>query len=179
MAGPDGRGAGSGAPHGTHGRPGFPVLRQVVLDTTDARRLAEFYRALLGLEYRVGDEPPDGDDERGRDWLVLVDASGSPVIAAQQVERLPRSTWPDHALPQQIHLDLTVPSVEALDAQHARVLDLGGRLLLDRAQDPEEPLRVYADVSGHPFCIFVAGDERATPGAAGVAGDKSGERSGS
>lgn len=36
----------------------YPTLRQVVLDTTDARGLAEFYRQLLGLEYRPGDEPP-------------------------------------------------------------------------------------------------------------------------
>jgi hypothetical protein len=24
-----------------------------------------------------------------------------------------------------------------------------------QADDPEEPLRVYADPAGHPFCIFV------------------------
>jgi hypothetical protein len=36
----------------------FPVFVQVVLDTTDARRLAEFYRELLDFHYRDGDEPP-------------------------------------------------------------------------------------------------------------------------
>ena len=36
----------------------FPVLDQVVLDTTDVRALAEFYRKLLGYVYRAGDEPP-------------------------------------------------------------------------------------------------------------------------
>ena len=43
-----------------------PVLRQVVLDTTDVRTLAEFYRQLLGFAYRPGDEPPPAgeDDER-------------------------------------------------------------------------------------------------------------------
>ncbi len=35
----------------------FPRLAQVVLDTTDARRLAEFYREFLGFRYRPGDEP--------------------------------------------------------------------------------------------------------------------------
>ena len=34
----------------------------------------------------------------------------------------------------------------------------GAALLLDRSADPEEPLRVYADPAGHPFCIFVAPD---------------------
>ncbi len=33
-------------------------LVQTVLDSTDARRLAEFYRSLLGLDYADGDEPP-------------------------------------------------------------------------------------------------------------------------
>lgn len=27
--------------------------------------------------------------------------------------------------------------------------------VLDRADDPDEPLYVLADPSGHPFCIFV------------------------
>lgn len=35
-----------------------PRLLQTVLDTEDPRRLAEFYRVLLGLAYRRGDEPP-------------------------------------------------------------------------------------------------------------------------
>jgi hypothetical protein len=55
-----------------------------------------------------------------------------------------------------LHLDLTVPTVEDLDAQHERALALGARELHDRSDDPEEPLRVYADPAGHPFCIFVA-----------------------
>ena len=29
----------------------YPQITQVVLDTTDARTLAEFYRKLFGLEY--------------------------------------------------------------------------------------------------------------------------------
>jgi catechol 2,3-dioxygenase-like lactoylglutathione lyase family enzyme len=138
--------------------PGYPELRQVVLDTTDARRLAEFYRRLLGLAYRPGDEPPPpGEpDPAGRDWLVLLDRSGRPGVAFQQVAELPEVTWPDAEVPQQLHLDLTVPTAADLDRQHDRALSLGARLLLDRSDDPEELLRVYADPAGHPFCIFVA-----------------------
>jgi len=29
-------------------------------------------------------------------------------------------------------------------------------ILLDRNDDPDEPLYVFADLAGHPFCIFVA-----------------------
>jgi len=48
-----------------------PQLGATVFDTTDARGLAEFYRELLGLAYRPGDEPPSAGtpDIRGRDWV--------------------------------------------------------------------------------------------------------------
>jgi hypothetical protein len=134
------------------------ALRQVVLDTTDARGLAEFYRALLGYPYRPGDEPPPegGDDPLGREWLVLRAPTGVGV-AFQQVDRLPEATWPEGPVPQMLHLDLTVPTAGDLAAEHERVLALGARLLLDESEDDEEPLYVYADPAGHPFCIFVAG----------------------
>jgi catechol 2,3-dioxygenase-like lactoylglutathione lyase family enzyme len=137
---------------------GVAVLRQVVLDTTDARVLAEFYRRLLGFRYRPGDEPPPAGepDPQGRDWLVLRDPTGGLQVAFQQVAVLPEATWPEGPVPQQLHLDLTVPTTDELDAQHERALALGARLLEDRSGDPEEPLRVYADPAGHPFCIFVA-----------------------
>ncbi|MFY1615177.1 VOC family protein [Micromonospora sp. WMMD736] len=134
-----------------------PRLTSVVLDGTDARTLAEFYRQLMGFVYRPGDEPPaDGrPDERGRDWLVLRSPSGGVQIAFQQVDSLPETTWPTNDVPQQLHLDLTVDSVDELLVQHERVLRLGGRLRYDRIEDPDEPLRVYADPAGHPFCIMV------------------------
>ena len=52
----------------------YPQLLHTVLDTTTPRELAEFYRELLGLQYRPGDElPTDGTPDEA-DWLVLVDA---------------------------------------------------------------------------------------------------------
>ena len=43
------------------------------------------------------------------------------------------------------------------EAQRAgrEIRQAGGRMLLDRFDDPHEPLRVYADPAGHPFCICV------------------------
>jgi hypothetical protein len=136
----------------------FPRFSQVVLDTTDARGLAEFYRQLLGYRYRSGDEPPpaDTDDPRGRDWLVLIAPDGLRSMAFQQVVRLRETTWPDEEIPQQMHLDLTVPTKAELDLQHERAVTLGARLRHDRSRDADEPLRVYADPAGHLFCIFVA-----------------------
>ena len=135
-----------------------PTLRQVVLDCEDARALAEFYRQLLGFHYRPGDEPPAAGtrDSRGQDWLVLLDTTGSSRLAFQQVPHLPEPTWPEGPRPQMLHLDTTVPRLEDLRTQHERALGLGARLLLDRSEDEQEPLYVYADPAGHPFCIFVA-----------------------
>jgi catechol 2,3-dioxygenase-like lactoylglutathione lyase family enzyme len=135
----------------------FPRLAQVVLDTTDARRLAEFYREFLGFRYRPGEEPPpDGvDDERGRDWLVLLTPDGARALAFQQVERLKQTTWPDDEVPQQMHLEIIVPDKAELDRQHDRALRLGATLRHDRSDDEAERLRIYTDPAGHLFCDFV------------------------
>ncbi|WP_425955684.1 VOC family protein [Xylanimonas sp. McL0601] len=132
-----------------------PTIVQVVLDTTDVRGLAEFYRQLFGLEYRDGDEPPASADQDDKDWLVLRNPGGI-QLAFQEVDDLPLSTWPTADVPQQLHLDTTVPDVVTLDEQTKRALDLGAVLLFDRSDDEEEPLRVFGDPAGHPFCIFVA-----------------------
>ncbi len=137
-------------------RQSVPTLRGVAIDTTNARAAAEFYRQLLGFTYHAGSEPPPvgQDDPAARDWLVLDNPAGGPHLALQQVESLPPSTWPGTERPQQLHLDLFVSDPAALAEQHARALALGARVLEDRFDDPEEPLYVYADLDGHPFCMF-------------------------
>ena len=133
----------------------FPRILHTVLDSTDVRRLAEFYRQLLGLRYRDGDEPPADGRPDDLQWLVLVDDDGARRLAFQEVERLEPTTWPRHDVPMQLHLDLTVSSVDELQRQRELVEELGAELLLDRTDDPDEPLYVLADPSGHPFCLFV------------------------
>jgi catechol 2,3-dioxygenase-like lactoylglutathione lyase family enzyme len=135
-------------------------LRQTVIDCTNPRETAEFYRQLLGWPYRPGDEPPaPGEpDPNGDDWLVLRAPGDTPGLAFQKVDQLPRSTWPSAEVPQQLHLDISVPTLEEFAAEHEHVLALGGELIFDRSDDEEEPLHVYADPAGHPFCIFVSED---------------------
>jgi catechol 2,3-dioxygenase-like lactoylglutathione lyase family enzyme len=133
----------------------YPRLLQTALDATDVRGLAEFYRELLGLRYRDGDEPPTDGSPDDADWLVLLDEDGTRRLAFQQTDQLPRSTWPDPTVPQQLHLDLMVPDRPALEQARARAIALGAELRLDRSDDPEEALYVFADPAGHPFCIFV------------------------
>jgi catechol 2,3-dioxygenase-like lactoylglutathione lyase family enzyme len=134
----------------------YPRLLHTAIETTDARGLAEFYRELLGLWYRPGDEPPADGGPDDSDWLVLVDSNGDRRLAFQQVEFLERTTWPSHDVPMQMHLDFTVSSLTELGRQRERAESLGASLLLDRTDDPDEPLYVLADPSGHPFCVFVA-----------------------
>lgn len=147
----------------------YPELLHTVIDTTDPRALAEFYRQLLGYVYRPGDEPPmpggagsdggAGDDDRefdDADWLVLTDGNGARKLAFQLVAELTPTTWPDNAVPMQLHLDFTVSDAEELERQRLRAVELGATVLFDRTDDPDEPLYVFTDPSGHPFCIFVA-----------------------
>jgi catechol 2,3-dioxygenase-like lactoylglutathione lyase family enzyme len=135
---------------------GYPQLLHTVLDTTNVRQLAEFYRKLLGLSYRPGDEPPKDGTADDADWLVLVDSGGARKLAFQHVDSLTRTTWPSSEVPMQLHLDFTVPSMSELQRQRQRAEALGAELLFDRTDDPEEPLYAFADLAGHPFCIFVA-----------------------
>jgi catechol 2,3-dioxygenase-like lactoylglutathione lyase family enzyme len=135
--------------------PGFPELMHTALDATDVRGLAEFYRELLGVRYRPGDEPPTDGSADDEDWLVLVDADGGRVLAFQEVPTLDRPTWPTHDVPKQMHLDFRVATVAELRRHRERAEQLGATLLLDRTDDPEEALYVLADPAGHPFCILV------------------------
>jgi catechol 2,3-dioxygenase-like lactoylglutathione lyase family enzyme len=134
----------------------YPQLLHTVIDTTRPRELAEFYRQLLGLRYRAGDEPPAQTQTDEADWLVLIDSDGVRKLAFQQVDQLRRTTWPNHDVPMQLHVDFTVSSPADLHRQRERAETLGAELVLDRTADPDEPLLVFADPSGHPFCIFVA-----------------------
>ncbi|MGD9960555.1 VOC family protein [Nocardioides sp.] len=140
-----------------------PQVRNVVFDCRHPRPLAEFYRELLGYAYRPGDESPAAGqpDPRGEDWLVLRPADGGRGLAFQQTGDYVSPVWSDRptqegAQQQMLHLDLTVDDVEALFRQRDRATSLGARILYDRSEDPEEPLYVFADPAGHPFCIFVA-----------------------
>ena len=90
---------------------------------------------------------------------MLVSPDGSHRLSFQRVRKLTRATWPSEEVPQQLHLDLSVSNRAELDAQHERALALGACVLEDRSADQVEPLRVYADPAGHPFCIFITASE--------------------
>ena len=64
----------------------------------------------------------------------------------------PRPRWPDPAYPQQMHLDIRVADLDAIDAL---VIERGATRLATF-----DDHRVYADIIGHPFCLYPANVER-------------------
>lgn len=133
----------------------YPELLHTAIDARDCRGLAEFYRELLGLHYREGEEPPSDGSPDDADWLVLLDDAGHRVLTVQQKADTTPPTWPSEAVPMQMHMDFRVPTVDALERHRERAERMGARLLYDRSQDDGEPLYVLADPAGHPFCLLV------------------------
>lgn len=134
---------------------GYPVLLHTAIDAQDCRRLAEFYRQLLGLHYRDGDEPPTDGSPDDADWLVLVDDDGKRVMSVQEKKETTPPTWPSEEVSMQMHMDFRVSTVGDLERHREHAETLGGRLLCDRSEDETEPLYVLADPAGHPFCLLV------------------------
>lgn len=133
----------------------YPVLLHTAIDARDCRALAEFYRRLLGLHYREGEEPPTDGSPDDADWLVLLDRDGRRVLTIQGKPDTAPPTWPSERVPMQLHLDFRVGSVAELARHRGRAEALGATLLYDRSQDDGEPLYVLADPAGHPFCLLV------------------------
>jgi catechol 2,3-dioxygenase-like lactoylglutathione lyase family enzyme len=107
-------------------------LHHTIIDCPDPAALAEFYSALLGLPVTY----------RSDDFVVVAGSDTTSGLGFQLAPANPRSTWPDPAVPQQIHLDVRVEDVEEA---RSRVLALGATQLSGS---------VLADPAGHPFCLI-------------------------
>ena len=112
-------------------------LHHLVVDSPDPRALAAFYSELLGLPITY-----EADE-----WVVIAHATTASGIAFQLAPDLEPARWPDPERPQQFHLDVMVDDVQEAEG---RVLSLGAR----RLDDDGDARRVYADPSGHPFCLI-------------------------
>ncbi|GAA3598836.1 hypothetical protein GCM10022223_12790 [Kineosporia mesophila] len=121
--------------------PAIGSLRAVALDAPDIERLATFYQQLAGW-YRV-----PGDDG---DWISLTTDDGW-RIGLQQAPGHEPPQWPDPDRPQQAHLDLRVPDI---DAAAARAQELGATLLRRN-----ERWHTLADPAGHPFDLALNPDD--------------------
>jgi predicted enzyme related to lactoylglutathione lyase len=119
-----------------HERPEIS-LKSVVLDTDDPADLARFYMALLGWHIRWAEE----------DWVSII-GGGDVAIAFQLVLNYRPPTWPDEAVPQQLHFDLRVRD---LPTAAAYAESIGARPVGE--PDESAGFRVFLDPSGHPFCL--------------------------
>ena len=117
------------------------TLSGIVLDSPDARVLADFYRRLLGWTVE--------QDEPG--WVKLRSPDGGPGLSFQTESNYARPTWPAGPGDQQmlVHLDIRVQDLEAAGA-HAVA---EGATLAE--YQPQDDVRVYLDPAGHPFCLFL------------------------
>jgi catechol 2,3-dioxygenase-like lactoylglutathione lyase family enzyme len=115
-------------------------LSAVALDCPDPDALAAFYAGVLGTEV-------DPDESEG-DWVQLRPVGGT-ALAFQRVADHRPPQWPGAEHPQQVHLDLAVPD---LDAGEAAVVALGAR---KHEVQPGKDFRVFLDPAGHPFCLCV------------------------
>lgn len=114
--------------------------RMIVLDAADPATESAFWAGLLGGTVMAGDR-----------WHnIWVD--GEWQFGIQHAPNQVPPEWPD-GTPQQIHLDLYVDDLNALDEAHEEVLALGGRLLKPADRTAVAGAQVYADPAGHPFCL--------------------------
>ena len=116
----------------------------VALDCPDARGLADFYAGVLGWRVRVDPEYPD--------WVDVVPPEGDGHAVALGFQAVPdfrAPTWPEGAVPQQVHLDFYVDSIEEAEAA---VLAAGARRH-ETQPSPDGRFVVYLDPVGHPFCL--------------------------
>jgi len=108
-------------------------LHHVILDCPDPAALAAFYSELLGLPITYSSP----------DFFVVAVNDRTSGLAFQLAPGHKRPTWPDQAVPQQVHLDIMVDDIA--DAT-PRVLALGATKL--------DGAGVFADPAGHPFCLI-------------------------
>jgi catechol 2,3-dioxygenase-like lactoylglutathione lyase family enzyme len=107
-------------------------LHHLVLDCPDPAALAAFYAALLGQAITY----------RSDDFVVVAPDATTSGLAFQRAPDHRSPTWPDPAVPQQMHLDVMVEDPQGAAAWAE---GLGGRRLEGN---------VYADPAGHPFCLI-------------------------
>lgn len=115
------------------------INRQItVFDTADLGAESTFWSGMLG-----------GTVEAEDDWhTVLVD--GEPQVAFQLAPNHVRPDWPNGA-PQQAHIDLYVDDIRTARDE---ALALGATLLQGAGnEDGAHGFEVFADPSGHPFCL--------------------------
>ncbi len=112
----------------------------IVFDAADIEGVTAFWSDLL--------EVPVSSHNQSTSWRQI-DIDDTWAIAVQLDPDHQPPQWPS-GNPQQAHLDLYVDDI---DAAQRKVLELGGSILHEQADDPNSGFIVYGDPAGHPFCF--------------------------
>lgn len=118
-------------------------LHMVVLDAPDVRGLSGFYAGLAGWEEVYSDDR----------WITLTTDDGWRIGLQLAPDHVPPQ-WPNQAHPQQAHLDLRVPD---LDAARMKAAQLGANVLR-----MNETWHTLQDPAGHPFDICLKAEDPRT-----------------
>lgn len=122
----------------------LPRFQLVALDCPDPLSLANFYSRLTGLDIEpLGELAPEDVT-----WIELLH-DGQPTVAFQKISNYVAPSWPEGAIPQQLHLDFTVRD---LDEAEQHILAIGAT---KASFQPGTSFRVYLDPVGHPFCLVL------------------------
>lgn len=108
-------------------------LHHLIIDCPDPHAEADFWSRVLA-------QPISYDSD---DFVVVAANDTTSGLAFQRAPDHRPPTWPDPAVPQQLHLDVMVDDVAAASDQ---VLTLGATRLGGTG--------VFADPAGHPFCLI-------------------------
>ena len=112
------------------------TLKMVTLDSSDARRDAQFWSAVLGWEVAAAED----------EYAMLTGPGGLALGLGTLADHEPPG-WPNEHGSKQFHFDLAVAD---LDAAAEEIVGLGASL---PDEQPGETWRVLLDPSGHPFCL--------------------------
>jgi catechol 2,3-dioxygenase-like lactoylglutathione lyase family enzyme len=112
-----------------------PIGRRhhLVVDCREPSRSAAFWSAVLGEPITYADD----------DFVVVAADDRTSGLAFQRAPDHQPPSWPEPAVPQQMHLDVMVDDVAAAATL---VLELGAVRLPGQG--------VFADPAGHPFCLI-------------------------
>jgi catechol-2,3-dioxygenase len=116
------------------------TLKTIVIDAPDIAGLSAFYQGLAGWKQQYADD----------EWITMTTDDGWRIGLQAAPDHVP-PRWPDQAAPQQAHLDLRVPDLEAATA---RAVELGATVLRRN-----ETWHTLADPAGHPFDLCLNADD--------------------
>ncbi len=113
------------------------TLAAITLDCSDPKKLSDFYAQALDWKVIWSDEN-----------VAYLQGEEGIRLGFQRVDSYNPPRWPSQDVPQQSHLDLSVPDVSAAEAE---MVKLGATVAEE--QPGGDRWRVLLDPEGHPFCL--------------------------